>query len=79
MLYVAQGAVCGASAMRPRAIQSVPGLDPDGSPFERFQQFARLIVAVPKTELEKQVKKSGSARSGAGLKKRKVGPNGAKC
>ena len=55
--------------MRPRAIQSVPGLDPSATPFERFAQFARLIVAVPKTELEKHIKKSGSAKNGAGLKR----------
>lgn len=57
--------------MRPRAVQSVPGLDPNATPFERFEQFARLIVAVPKSEVEKQVEKSGSAKNGAGLKKRK--------
>jgi hypothetical protein len=57
--------------MRPRAIQSVPGLDPGATPFERFKHFARLIAAVPKTELEKETQKSGSAKYGAGLKKRK--------
>ena len=58
--------------MRPRAIQGVPGLDPNATPFERFERFARLIVAVPKTELENKNKiKSGSAKHGAGLKKRK--------
>jgi hypothetical protein len=31
-----------------------------------------MIVAVPKTESENKVKKSGSAKNGAGLKKRKV-------
>jgi len=61
--------------MRPRAIQGVPGLNPDVSPFERFKQFARLIAAVPKSELEKEFRKSGSAGSRTGLKKRKV-PNG---
>jgi len=58
--------------MRPRAIQGVPGLNPSATPFERFEQFARLIAAVPKSELEKEIKKSGSAKNGAGLKKRKV-------
>jgi hypothetical protein len=38
--------------MRPRSMQDVPGLDPNASPYERFRQFARLIVAVPKTEVE---------------------------
>ena len=27
---------------------------PDLSPFERFREFARSIIAVPKTEIEKQ-------------------------
>lgn len=58
--------------MRPRAIQSVPGLDPSGTPFERFRQFAKMIVAVPKIESENEIKKSGSARNGAGLKRKKV-------
>lgn len=42
--------------MRPRAIQGVPGLDPGASPFERFERFARLIIAVPKSEVEKEIK-----------------------
>jgi hypothetical protein len=58
--------------MRPRAIQSVPGLDPNGTPFGRLRQFAKMIVSVPKQELEKEIKKSGSAKNGAGLKKRKA-------
>jgi hypothetical protein len=57
--------------VRPRSIQSVPGLDPTGTPFERFRQFAKMIVAVPKTESENEIKKSGSAKHGAGLIKRK--------
>jgi hypothetical protein len=49
--------------MRPRLIQGVPGLDPDATPFARFEQFARMIAAVPKSELEKKkIKKSGSAK-----------------
>jgi hypothetical protein len=58
--------------MRPRLIQSVPGIDPNGTPFERFKQFAGMIATVTKTELENENKKSGSAKNGAGLKKRKV-------
>ena len=64
------------SAMRPRAIQSVPGLDPSATPFERFEQLARLIVAVPKSEVEKQVRKSGSAKNGARLKRKGKDANG---
>jgi len=62
--------------MRPRAIQDVPGLNPQASPFERFKQFARMIAAVPKSETENVMKRSGSAKNGAGRTKRKVGPNG---
>lgn len=39
--------------MRPRAIQTVPGLDPNASPFERFKEFARRIISVPKEEADK--------------------------
>ena len=42
------------------------------SPFDRFKQFARMIAAVPKSEMEK-IEEFGSARSGAGLRKRKNG------
>jgi len=59
--------------LRPRSIQGVPRLDPNASPFERLAQFAKMIVAVPKSETEKKIKKSGSAKHGAGLKKRKNG------
>ena len=45
--------------MRPRAISGVPGLDPKASPFERFQEFARMIVSVPKAEADREMKKSG--------------------
>jgi hypothetical protein len=58
--------------MRPRSIQSVRGLDPNGTPFERFRRFAEMIIAVPKTESENEIEKSGSAKNGAGLTKRKV-------
>jgi hypothetical protein len=42
--------------MRPRAIQTVPGLDPNASPFERLKEFARMIIRVPKTEVEEERK-----------------------
>lgn len=45
--------------MRPRAIQSVPGLKSDDSPSERFEQFARMIVSVPKAEADREMGKSG--------------------
>ena len=45
--------------MRPRAIQTVPGLNPDSSPFERFREFARMIVSVPKAEADREMEKSG--------------------
>jgi len=40
--------------MRPRAIQSVPGLNPEGTPFERFREFAWRIVSVPKEEADRR-------------------------
>jgi hypothetical protein len=49
--------------MRPRSFQSVPGLDPEATPFERLQEFARMIVAVPKSEVEKLKNGSGPART----------------
>ena len=52
--------------MRPRAIQSVPGLDPNGTPFERFRQFAKAIAAVPKTEAEKEQRKARNAKRRVG-------------
>jgi len=60
--------------MRQRLINEVPGLEPDGRPWDRFAQFARMVIAVPKSEVEKSKKKSGSAKNGAGLKRR--GKNG---
>ena len=47
--------------MRPRAIQGVPGLAPQATPFERFTQFAQMIAAVPKSEVGNSGKKSGTA------------------
>lgn len=69
-LLVRIAAFCGGDCrpVRPRLIQSVPGLDPNGTPFERLRQFAKAIVAVPKSEVEKQITKSGSAKNGTGLK-----------
>lgn len=45
--------------MRPLAIQSVPGLDPEATPFGRLKGLARMIVAVSKSEPEKEIKKAG--------------------
>jgi hypothetical protein len=58
--------------VRPRAIQSVPGLDPHGSPFERFKQFARLIVRIPKDEADENIEKPRSVISGGASIKRGV-------
>jgi hypothetical protein len=45
--------------MWPRAIQGVPGLDPDAAPFTpdaapftRFERFAKMIVSVSKEEAD---------------------------
>jgi hypothetical protein len=40
--------------MRPRAIQNVPGLDQEATPFERFEIFARRIALIPKDEADKE-------------------------
>jgi hypothetical protein len=57
-------------------MQNVPGLDPEGTPFERFKQFASMIAAVPKSEVENMTKKPGSAKNGTGTKKESRIPNG---
>lgn len=51
--------------MRPRLIEGVPGLDPSGSPFERFRQFAERLAKVPKAEADKENKPSGSRKRGS--------------
>jgi len=57
--------------MRPRAIQSVPGLDPNLSPGERFEQFARMIVRVPKQEADtEREKEEGSKGPTKGRRRR---------
>jgi hypothetical protein len=43
--------------MRLRAIQTVPGLDPNAGPDEGFQKFARMIAMVPKAEADKESQK----------------------
>jgi hypothetical protein len=57
--------------MRARSLQNVPGLDPSGTPFERFTQFAKVIAQIPKTEADKEIKKNGSTRPRAKSKPRK--------
>lgn len=43
--------------MRPRSIQSVPGLDdPKVAPFERRQRFAGRMIRVPRAEAEKETR-----------------------
>jgi hypothetical protein len=42
--------------MRPRAIQSVAGLDPSATPFVRFEQFTRMVLQIPKEEADKEIK-----------------------
>ena len=45
--------------MRPCAIQGIAGLSEDTSPSERFEQFAQMIVSVPKAEADREMEKSG--------------------
>jgi len=58
--------------MRPRAITSVPGLNPDSSPSERFVKFARMIVSVPKEEADREMEKSGLRNKREKPRKKKV-------
>jgi len=44
--------------MRPRLIQGVPGLDPNASPFERFQQFTQRMLKVSKVEADMEAVRS---------------------
>jgi hypothetical protein len=66
--------------MRPRAIQVVPGLNPNATPFERFEEFGRHIAAVPKSEVSKngkngkKINKSGET----GSKKKRSKPERSK-
>jgi hypothetical protein len=63
-------AFCGGNCrpVRPRLIQSVPGLDPGANPFERFTQFVKVIAQVPKIEADKEIKKNGSTKPRANRK-----------
>jgi hypothetical protein len=54
--------------MRPRSIQGVPGLDPNGTPFERLRQFAGRIVRISKIEVDKESQQPVSAKRGVGGK-----------
>jgi hypothetical protein len=47
--------------VRPHTIEAVPGLnDPELTPFERFEKFARMIVQVPKSEADRESKKENN-------------------
>lgn len=52
----------GGRGMRPRVVQGVPGLDEGGSPFDRFQQFTRMIAKVPKIGADREKGNEGKAR-----------------
>jgi hypothetical protein len=50
--------------MRPRAISGIPaGLDEHSSPGERFEKFVRMIVSVPKVEVDEEVRKFEKRKS----------------
>jgi hypothetical protein len=57
--------------MRPRSIQSVPGLDPNGTPFDRLKRLTRLIVRIPKSEADKHTAKSGLVKARTSRKEAK--------
>jgi hypothetical protein len=56
--------------MRPRAIQGVPSLDPNGTPFERFRQFASKIARISKTEADNVIEFPARAGKKPSPKKR---------
>jgi hypothetical protein len=58
--------------MRPRSIQDVPGLAPNGTPFERLQQFAGRIVRISKVQVDKEIINSGYLKPKAGPKRKKA-------
>jgi hypothetical protein len=49
--------------MRARSIQGVPGLDPNATPFERLEKFARMIAQIPKAEADKETGKPDTVRA----------------
>jgi len=57
--------------MRPRAIQAVPGLDPNATPFERLEKFARMIIRTPKAEADKEIEGTDSRKPRTVLRKKK--------
>jgi hypothetical protein len=58
--------------VRPRAIQRVPGLKADSSPGERFMDFTRMIVTVPKAEADRETNKANSVKLGVARKKKRI-------
>ena len=60
----------GCRPVRPRAIQGVPGLDPNGTPFERFRQFASNIARISKTEADTVIELPARAGKKPSPKKR---------
>jgi hypothetical protein len=59
-----------------REIAGASGFDPNASPFERFREFARLIIAVPKTEVENRTNESEPKTLRGNLKKVKKNDSG---
>ncbi len=53
--------------MRPPAISNAQVPNQDLSPFERFREFARMVVSVPKAEADREMEKSGLRASRAKL------------
>ena len=45
--------------MRPHTISNVQVPNVDLIPFDRFREFARMIVSVPKAEADREMGKSG--------------------
>lgn len=54
----------GGVLIRPRAISGIPaGLDETASPGERFKEFVRMVLSVPKTEADEEIRRGKTART----------------
>lgn len=58
--------------MRPRLIASAPGAEnPALTPFERFENFARKIILVPKAEADRRRDKESATTRNSQVKGRR--------
>ncbi len=59
--------------MCPRLIAGAPGIENPGlSLYQRFEDFVRQIILIPKAEADKETDKGRAAKRGSKIKSRKV-------